>query len=648
MASKFGDWRVVNGRTLRGGGQGDVFVVSAPGAEGLHVVKRLRNPNRRARFEREVATMRKLSASGVPVPPVVAEGITTDPDARPYYVMRLYDSGSLQVAVDDRRYTKDHAAGIHLLRAVAQALADMHACGYAHRDIKPANVLLDNERPLLADLGLALTVEEQQAETRLTDTGEAVGSRLYIAPENESGFNLDVDQRPADCYAFAKLAWALLAGQDPPARELQTAGDRRLATVSGISELSRLDSLFERLLVLDPRARLTDWKLVDQELAATAHALRGEPRSFEFWFGLLERYVEKHGTAGMAYKTVFEGLRLGRWCSTQRSVYGRGNLSVERVDRLQALRGWVWDRHDASWEGMFALLETYVAREKTIAIPRDHLEEGERLGRLVRKQRNVYNGVHPGGRLTERQIAKLVALSGWSWDLQDYKWERAYRAFLAYVAREKRTYVPQRHIEAGVNLGAWVIRQQVEYKHGRLQRQGDRLARLEAVPGWKWSVSPADRWDRAYAVLVKFQECEGHANVPANHMEDGLNLGNWVRQQKHRYASGYLKKHPERIARLEAIPGWRWPGGPRQPIQRELIVKALERAGRPMKPSALYKYISAEGIDDPPANAERLRGHLVAAVRIGRIKKVGRLYAPLSWQPSQIASDNRGLLEDAA
>ena len=522
------------------------------------MLKRLRNPKRRARFEREVESMRTLAAAGVPVPPVIAEGVTMDADAKPYYVMVLYERGSLQGAVEDGRFTEDHAAGIDLLRAVCGALAAMHACGCAHRDIKPANVLLADERPLLADFGLALTVEEQQAEPRLTDTGEAVGSRLYIAPENESGFNLDVNQRPADCYAFAKLAWAVLAGQDPPARELQSGYEQRLATVSGISQLGRLDSLFEQLLVLDPRARLTDWELVDEELAATAHALRGETSSFEFWFGSLERYVHKNGTAGMASKTVFEGLRLGSWCGRQRSLYAQGKLSDERGKSLQALNGWQWDGHDASWERMFALLERYLAREKTIVVPRDHVEEGERLGGWVRKQRNVYNGVHPGGRLTDRQIAKLVALPGWSWDLQDYKWERGFQALRSFVEREHHTNVPPGHVELGVNLNAWVNRQQHHYKIGRLQRQGDRLSRLEAIPGWKWWLTVPDRWERNYAALAKFHEREGHLQPAEGHFEDGVSLWRWVSYQRRRYADGKLHTYPERIERLEAIPGWEW------------------------------------------------------------------------------------------
>lgn len=561
MSSRFGEWQVVNGRTLKGGGQGDVFVVSRPGAEGLHVLKRLKNPNRRARFEREVETMRNLAASGVPVPLVVGEGVTTGPKARrPYYVMVLCERGSLQRAVDEGRYANNHAAGIDLLRAVAHALSEMHACEYAHRDIKPANVLLDDdERPLLADFGLALTVQEQQDETRLTDTAEAVGSRLYIAPENESGFNPALDQRPADCYAFAKLAWALLAGRTPPAREDQIEHrHRRLASVTGVSKLSRLDSLFEQLL-LDRQARLIDWEVVEQELAATARALRGDTRSFEFWFELLKWYVQTRGTAATVPRTVFHGLDLGRWCSRQRSLYGRGKLSDERVKRLQVLPGWEWDHLDAKWQYMFTLLQRFFAREKTVIVPREHLEEGERLGRWVQKQRNVLKGVHGGGRLTKGQRNKLLALPGWTSERRRDKWERGYRALVAFQKREGHIKIPAGHIENGVRLDAWVTRQRQHFLMGRIQRQGDHVTRLEDVPGWKWSESYAERWDRHYAALEKFVKREGHANVPTKHAEDGVMLGRWVSNQRQRYRSGWLQAHhPLRIARLEAPPGWTW------------------------------------------------------------------------------------------
>jgi hypothetical protein len=97
-------------------------------------------------------------------------------------------------------------------------------------------------------------------------------------------------------------------------------------------------------------------------------ALQGDTSSFEFWYGLLERYVQGSGTAAMASSTVIDELSLGKWCGEQRSLYGRGELRDECVGRLQALPGWEWDRFDASWEYMFTLLQGFISREKTALV----------------------------------------------------------------------------------------------------------------------------------------------------------------------------------------------------------------------------------------------------------------------------------------
>ena len=67
--------------------------------------------------------------------------------------------------------------------------------------------------------------------------------------------------------------------------------------------------------------------------------------SWEFWFGLLEQYVAaEHGHARVpdAYRTP-DGDQLGVWVSTQRQKYASGDLSPERITRLEAVDGWVWE-----------------------------------------------------------------------------------------------------------------------------------------------------------------------------------------------------------------------------------------------------------------------------------------------------------------
>jgi hypothetical protein len=127
----------------------------------------------------------------------------------------------------------------------------------------------------LADLGLCLEVENDVE--RLTDTFEAVGSRLYIAPENESGINEDVDQRPADFYAYGKLVWQMLTGRQALARELQREPGNRLADVLQDRRYEALDLILDRLLNRDPRARLVNWVVVLAELFAIEQILEGKP-----------------------------------------------------------------------------------------------------------------------------------------------------------------------------------------------------------------------------------------------------------------------------------------------------------------------------------------------------------------------------------
>lgn len=235
-------------------------------------LKRLKNPRRKARFCREIETMSLLGTKhSAAVPPIVESDLNDD---RPWFVMPWYDAGSLEEAVIESRYRTASPSGLGMLIQLGEILADVHAAGVAHRDLKPANVLLDGDALLLSDFGLCLSVDEE--ESRLTETAEQVGSRLYLAPENEGGFNMAVDQRPADFYAYGKVIWALLAGRTPLPRERVVEPDNALSRVLDAPRLVGLDSLIRDLLTPDPRARLRDWSVVLGELRAILRALIGE------------------------------------------------------------------------------------------------------------------------------------------------------------------------------------------------------------------------------------------------------------------------------------------------------------------------------------------------------------------------------------
>ena len=235
----------------------------------LYALKRLKNPRRRERFRREVEAMRRLrNEHGVAVPEIVAADLEVE---RPWFVMSWYGGGSLEMAVGDGR--GNLSAGFEILLRLSEILADVHGAGVAHRDLKPANVLLADDSLVVTDFGLCLDLDE--AGIRLTDAEEAIGSRLYVAPENEAGINLELDQRPADFYAFGKLAWALLAGRQPLPRERILEPDWRLVTVLADRRLEGMDDLLRDLLNRDPRARLKDWTVVIRELRSAERSIQG-------------------------------------------------------------------------------------------------------------------------------------------------------------------------------------------------------------------------------------------------------------------------------------------------------------------------------------------------------------------------------------
>ena len=104
--------------------------------------------------------------------------------------------------------TSRYARAATLALCVARGLAHAHELGVLHRDIKPSNLLLDEEgRIWITDFGLAKWEDPEDAEDQsLTQSGEVVGTPLYMAPERFDGWS---DPR-TDIYALGLVLYELL------------------------------------------------------------------------------------------------------------------------------------------------------------------------------------------------------------------------------------------------------------------------------------------------------------------------------------------------------------------------------------------------------------------------------------------------------
>ena len=128
-----------------------------------------------------------------------------------YCVMPFIEGESLRDRLDRERQLPLEDA-ISITTQVAEALAVAHELGIVHRDIKPENILLSGGRAVVADFGIARAVTVAGG-TKLTQTGMAIGTPVYMCPEQAAG-DRDIDAR-ADQYALACVLYEMLTGQPP-------------------------------------------------------------------------------------------------------------------------------------------------------------------------------------------------------------------------------------------------------------------------------------------------------------------------------------------------------------------------------------------------------------------------------------------------
>jgi predicted ATPase len=161
----------------------------------------------RARFLREARL-----AAALDHPHVVPIHEVGDADGLLYLVMRWVDGGDLrELLLREGRLGAERA--VELVRQVGSALDAAHERGLVHRDVKPANVLVapgnTGDHAYLADFGLT---KRRQETTRLSGTGQVVGTLDYMAPEQIRGE--DVDGR-CDVYALGCVLYQCLTGRAP-------------------------------------------------------------------------------------------------------------------------------------------------------------------------------------------------------------------------------------------------------------------------------------------------------------------------------------------------------------------------------------------------------------------------------------------------
>lgn len=190
------------------GGFGEVYLARQPRMDRQVAIKVL-NPSVGEdqdilrRFEREA-----LAAGSLLHPNVLPVfDFDLDEETGVWFLAMQYVPGG-RTLKDHMDRALDLQETARIVAAVGSALDAAHARGIVHRDVKPANVLMDGDRPMLTDFGIA----HLGSLTGLTGAGMAVGTPAYLSPEQALG--RAVGPR-SDQYSLAVMAFEMLTNRLP-------------------------------------------------------------------------------------------------------------------------------------------------------------------------------------------------------------------------------------------------------------------------------------------------------------------------------------------------------------------------------------------------------------------------------------------------
>jgi hypothetical protein len=290
-------------RPLGRGGMGVVWLARERSLDRLVAIKVLAGQlveatTVRERFRREARIAARLVHPHIV--PLHAFGETDD---ALYFVMGYVEGETLASRLDREGRIPFHET-VRILASIADALGFAHREGVVHRDVKPENILLDAKsgRAVLADFGVA---RADSASTSVTMTGNAVGTPLYMSPEQATGTR-EIDGR-SDLYSLGVVGYRMLAGRQPfdgdSARALMAQhattrpSDLALLVPRRQQEVARI---LMRAMEKDPAARWERGEDVRLELEAASRSVGTLPEALARIQGLGTKFLWGTGAVAIA------------------------------------------------------------------------------------------------------------------------------------------------------------------------------------------------------------------------------------------------------------------------------------------------------------------------------------------------------------
>ena len=284
--------------------------------------------------------------------------------------------------------------------------------------------------------------------------------------------------------------------------------------------------------------------------------------AWEKGFASAQKYRTEHGDllVPVRYRDKND-FALGEWIVYNRQRYLGGNLTQNRIERLEAI-GMVWSTSNDLWEQNYAAATQYYLEHGDLEVPiKYETSSGFGLGVWLGAQR----AAHKAGELPQEQVERLDAL-GMDWtNRNDRKWMSLYDVAAAYYHEHGNLNVPSEYVTPdGVLLGKWVARQRYAYLNpdrSSARVTPERKALLDKL-GMVWE--KYDPWQERYDLALAYKTEHGDLEIPSVYKTaDGVWLGSWVSRQRQTLNSGSSALSSERRKLLRILfKGERRPSDP--------------------------------------------------------------------------------------
>lgn len=284
--------------------------------------------------------------------------------------------------------------------------------------------------------------------------------------------------------------------------------------------------------------------------------------AWEKGFASAQKYRTEHGDllVPVRYRDKND-FALGEWIVYNRQRYLGGNLTQNRIERLEAI-GMVWSTSNDLWEQNYAAATQYYLEHGDLEVPiKYETPSGFGLGVWLGAQR----AAHKAGELPQEQVERLDAL-GMDWtNRNDRKWMSLYDVAAAYYHEHGNLNVPSEYVTPdGVLLGKWVARQRYAYLNpdrSSARVTPERKALLDKL-GMVWE--KYDPWQERYDLALAYKTEHGDLEIPSVYKTaDGVWLGSWVSHQRQALNSGSSALSSERRKLLRTLfKGERRPSDP--------------------------------------------------------------------------------------